>query len=371
MTHIPMNMKFKILFYTLIMFISIANGQVIDLRTNFQQKNVSHDLKGKNDFLQITNDSTINYTKLLKYCYEKEMMHDKLDYNDIQNFSILGMFNEIEAFNKKKYLETEKNLHPIFEDTVLQSNLISLDTLVLKNKEEKVIILNDCHYRMETRALFLSKLRLFKECGFTHLAMEAFSDLSENVPGFKLGYYFQEPIMAEIFREAKRLGFQFVAYDDYSSLTEGARDSLQALNLFKEIQKLKTNEKLLVFSGMSHMAEDIPMKPDLMGSILKTQFKINPLTIDLFRGLVNEVNTDIVIHTKGLIDKGGIYEPDKMKTRMGFTFMDYFYIFPYYKNLYNRPYWLTCGGLRKHIALKCMQKKKCNDSSLLCRRNRK
>ena len=111
----------------------------------------------------------------------------------------------------------------------------------------------------------MSKLALYKQLGFTHLAMEAFQDVSQTVPSFALGYYFQEPIMAEIYREAKRLGYTFIPYEAF----EDDRMETQAKQLYSQIQTLKPNEKVLVFSGELNMAEDLPEGVRLFGVFLK------------------------------------------------------------------------------------------------------
>lgn len=236
-----------------------------DLRANFQlEKEVQNceQIKKQTHLYWHFTDTpkSINYALYFNYLYCKYSLGEV---HDVQGYSIFGMFSTIDSIEVAEY---DINKHQsLLTINVEDEQLEHIDSFIVQNAQHRVIIYNDDHSRMETRAFFMSKLALYKQLGFTHLAMEAFQDVSQTVPSFALGYYFQEPIMAEIYREAKRLGYTFIPYEAF----EDDRMETQAKQLYSQIQTLKPNEKVLVFSGELNMAEDLPEGVRLFGVFLK------------------------------------------------------------------------------------------------------
>lgn len=311
--------------------------QSIDLRKNFTSLD-STDFNTSFQFLDTLGNR--NHSLHFKYLYFK-YLQGTLDGKEIQDLSQYGMFQEVEE-QSKAYFDKNKK-HAFLTIQLQQDDLKDIDEFIKENAHQKVVIYNDSHERMETRAFFLSKLKLHRELGYTHLAMEAFNDITEPVPSIFLGYYFQEPLMAEIFRDAKRLGFKILQYECF----EENRMEDQALNLVNQIKNLNNEDKVLVFAGQSNLLDDVPEGSRFFGSILKNELQIDPLTIDLTRGLKWPTSTDFIFEKHGEFSKGGIISSKRVKDKMGFGMVDYFYIHPDYSLENERPDWLKVDGVRK------------------------
>lgn len=273
------------------------------------------------------------------------------DANLCQDCAIYGLFKEIDTLYYR--INQITNCKPFGKCKVAVEDLMPIDTFLGEVAKAKVVMMNDDHARMESRSLFLSLLPKFKKLGFTHLAMEAFQNLNESIPSINVGYYFQEPIMAEISREAKRLGFRFIAYEDTSRVAGMDRDSVQAYNLYKQVRKLKEYEKVLVFSGHMHIAEEIPAAVPFapFATTFKSISGIDPVTIDQTRGIPNNLKScDIVFDVDA--NASGIFLSNCVKDKIGCKMVDAFYFHHQTAYKYGRPTWLECGKLRKHVAIK-------------------
>lgn len=319
---------------SLILFANNAKGQIKKTqdvgRTVFEFKN---DL--------FINDSNINYVYALRFAFSL----DSIDINenskefDLQNF--IG--------NHSKTLDGYKKNHPKQKPMIKFNNniqdSIGFNEILKNNPENRILILNEEHLRVETRALLLSLLPIIKENGYTHIAMESISSLDNlKYIGIKNGYYLAEPLDAEILRYALEIGFKPLKYDVFSDISNEKRDSLQAFNIVNSI-KVQNIKKLLVIAGQSHGCEDPPVKIPSLGSILKNHYKIDPLTIDQTRGLSFEVK-DIQFNVNNT-KKGYFFSSKPLKDSLGFSMFDYFYIHPIYSTINSKPSWLSIGGIKK------------------------
>jgi hypothetical protein len=319
---------------TLLLFANIAIGQIKkiqnDSRTVFEFKN---DL--------FINDSNINYVYALGFAFSL----DSIDINenskeyDLQNF--IG--------NHSKTLDGYKKNHPKQKPLIKFNNnikdSIGFNEILKNNPENRILILNEEHLRVETRAFLLSLLPVIKENGYTHIAMESISSLDNlKYIGIKNGYYLAEPLDAEILRYALELGFKPLKYDVFSDISNEKRDSLQAFNIVNMIKEHNIN-KLLVIAGQSHGCEDPPMEIPLLGTILKNHYKIDPLTIDQTRGLAYEIK-EIQFNVNNT-KKGYFFSSKPLKDSIGFSMFDYFYIHPEYSSINSKPSWLSIGGIKK------------------------
>lgn len=277
--------------------------------------------------------------------------NDKMtDETDIQSLSFFGMNNEIlKVFQRRSFSDSIAS-KPVFTKKLNDSELISPSHYLATIKNARVLILNDDHSRRETRAFFLSLLPHLKEMGYNYLAMEALIDTSYIYPSYLSGFYFQEPIMAEIYREATRLGMKLIKYEYVGAQN---RDSMQAVNLYKQIKNMDSTDKVVVFSGQSHLWEDCPFCPSLFGKTFKHISHINPVTIDQTRGLSKDYYPDIHFDITN-VKTGGIIPSSELnlKSIYGCSFVDAFYIHPKYEIINNRQSWLSCGGIRKPYRVK-------------------
>jgi hypothetical protein len=142
-------------------------------------------------------------------------------------------------------------------------------------EESRVLMINESHSEIGTRALILEILPVLRESGFRYVAFEALAgpkDLSDRVGAVstlplddkdlvargypldsnKAGFYLREPIFGEIIRDSIRLGFGLVAYDPRSFSSREDREEKEARNL-KAFLDEHPRDRLLVIAGYSHI----------------------------------------------------------------------------------------------------------------------
>ena len=108
------------------------------------------------------------------------------------------------------------------EDSTVYNGLelVSLDTMLadLCAIDVDMVFLNEHHYLTESRSIILEILQNLRKMGFEILFMEmlSYSDTHLNdrkYPLLESGYYIQEPLAAELVREAIGLGFKLYPYE--------------------------------------------------------------------------------------------------------------------------------------------------------------
>lgn len=121
----------------------------------------------------------------------------------------------------------------------------------------RIVLINEVHHNAQTRALTLQLLPRLRELGFTHLAIEA---LGDDAGLAKRGYplsssgteYLQEPLYGEIVRQALRLGFVLVSYDQAGDDLQ-SRETGDAENLFDRVFVHDPDARLVVAAGYAHI----------------------------------------------------------------------------------------------------------------------
>lgn len=169
-------------------------------------------------------------------------------------------------------------------------------------REHRAVFFNESHGEVRSRAAIFPLLAPLRAQGFTHLALEALASTDAHdrtsescrdasmlddglqrrgYPIVRSGYYTQEPVFAELVREALRLGFELVAYDTYvPGNTIAQREQNQADNLAC-LFKSNPDAKLVVVAGFSHIgeSEDFWVPGGAMAYRFKKATGIDPLTI--------------------------------------------------------------------------------------------
>lgn len=150
----------------------------------------------------------------------------------------------------------------------------AIDVLRHITHDARVVLINESHSIIATRAFVHQMLPILRDLGYDYLALEALEpdneqELAENGLGRpmqdpnlpergypldngKAGVYLQEPIYAEILREALRLKFTLVAYEDSRAPSRDARETSQAKSL-AILLKAHPQAKVLVIAGYSHI----------------------------------------------------------------------------------------------------------------------
>ena len=169
-------------------------------------------------------------------------------------------------------------------------------------RNRRAVFINESHARPRTRAAIYTLLNALHEEGYNYLGIEGLtvkpSDPSKTCSNASLadadlisrgypirgtGFYLREPIFGEIIREAIRLKFKLVAYEDsdIGDNTIEGREQKQAKNLAC-IFKSDPRAKLLVIAGFSHIAKskNHHAPNGLMAARFMKITGINPLSID-------------------------------------------------------------------------------------------
>jgi len=265
--------------------------------------------------------------------------------NSNKYFAILNEINEFPTYDKqeewaklqmeltfssflgnnkfyKKYLkELESRFKPndtiskiIKENSVSNSKVI--DTIIKEAKRNKLVMINENHFYPNHRILISDLLIKLKEIGYSYLALEALRskqdsllNLENSYPTLKTGFYTIEQNYSNLIRKAKKLGYEFIAYENTDNNKN--RELGQAENLYNKTFKLNSNSKVLVLAGIDHILEK-PTKrgKEWMATIFKEKYNIDPLTISQthLNSYRKEINTDY-----GIISSK-FFNNDKLKS---------------------------------------------------------
>lgn len=164
--------------------------------------------------------------------------------------------------------------------------------------ERQVIMINEEHRMPAHRAVTLRLLSRLYAKGFRYFAAETLleADIELNKRGYPVqgsGFYTADPIYGEMIREALRLGFKVVPYEQPTAeITEcfqkqnsqqfcqNERERVQAQNLYDRILKNDPQAKILVHVGRGHNSKSGDEKYSYMAKYFQGITGINPFTID-------------------------------------------------------------------------------------------
>lgn len=179
----------------------------------------------------------------------------------------------------------------------------AIGEIVARARKTSIVILNEAHNSPRDRAFALQVARALRPLGYSTLAAETFGN-SEPQAGpsatdrlkrdgfvrFSTGSYTRDPVFARFVREALELGYEPVAYEQTraqdppnSGIPE--REQAQAENLMRKVFAARPKEKVLIFVGHSHVAEN-PLvsssgkRTEWMAARLKRMTGVDPVTID-------------------------------------------------------------------------------------------
>lgn len=133
--------------------------------------------------------------------------------------------------------------------------------IVAQAPRYRIVMINEAHHVPQTRLLTISLLKPLWDAGYHYLALEALNNNGSNpvasgFPDMNTGEYTKEPVMAELVREAMKLGYTLVPYeaDDRDLSQANIRESTQARNLQKFLTA-HPDAKVLLHAGYSHTAK--------------------------------------------------------------------------------------------------------------------
>lgn len=251
----------------------------------------------------------------------------------------------------------------------------AVDAIARLAKDEKAVFFNENHSYPLTRTLTVKMLAALRKEGFDTFAAETLDqpDMAAlNKRGYAIhatGFYTEEPIYAEMVREAVKLGYRVVAYEALSDATGDAREEEQARNLKRDVYTDHPNARLVVNAGFAHIQEHGKY---LGGAAMAQHFQrlthIDPLTIE---------QTMLIPHDRQSSDHPYYREVmTKLMPKQPIVFVDkeakpwslkkdaydVSVFFPEEVVQKGRPTWLSLGGMRQPVEVSgrmCDQKYPC------------
>jgi len=134
-------------------------------------------------------------------------------------------------------------------------------------RDARILLINESHSFVETRAFAYRLLPILREQGYRYLALEALSPSSARefeprdgglrsrgypIDTVEAGFYLREPVYAEIVRSALQMEFQLIAYESDHSKNRDDRERGQADNLASFLEK-HPQAKIVVIAGYTHI----------------------------------------------------------------------------------------------------------------------
>jgi hypothetical protein len=197
--------------------------------------------------------------------YKNQFYQGLMTYYSLAGFNeeALAMRDSASGFSRP---DSCNNL--IFKDLKLE-NAVDFISKQLPNR--RLVMLNEAHHLPVCRLFALHLLDSLKRNGFNYLALETLvSNNKINKRGFPVlgdGFYSQEPMFAELIRQAVLKGFKIVYYDDdgdtecipppdahrfYCNNLREEHAAKRITNIFKKDAKAK----VFVYVGHAHNSKD-------------------------------------------------------------------------------------------------------------------
>ena len=201
--------------------------------------------------------------------------------------SFISNNDEYDALLENFEHKRQKLLRPIL-DTVFKNHKIKVNHEVFDEvanlaADTRVVMLNENHWYPKHRLYGLKLLKILRQKGYTHLALEALyrnQDSLINIrkfPVLESGYYTREVYFGHFIRRAKELGFTIIGYENQDQSIN--RELGQAKNLVKTLEE-NIDNKIFVYGGLDHIIEEPIKKGVYMAGYLKEMTNIDPLTIN-------------------------------------------------------------------------------------------
>ncbi|MGF1923023.1 MAG: hypothetical protein ACQUHE_02495 [Bacteroidia bacterium] len=202
-------------------------------------------------------------------------------------------YHELIAQIEKAFKGKDSVVNRIHLNTVV--NARAIDSIVAQAKLTNVVMINENHFYPAHRSFVLELLPRLRAAGYTHLALEALAAPQDSLlnrpnsfPTLSTGFYTREQTYGNLLREAKKLGFTFVAYEN--EIPGKDREVGQAENLYRKTIGTDRKAKVLVLAGIDHIIEQpTTYGKKWMATHFKELYGINPITIsqthlNLYRG---------------------------------------------------------------------------------------
>jgi hypothetical protein len=250
----------------------------------------------------------------------------------------------------------------------------AITTIVKASEGRRVVILNEVHSMPQNRAFAVQLALELRKAGFTYLACETFgpSVASTNYPSVQTGYYTNEPVFADFVRQALKVGYQLVPYEQetFDQLGDfvdqiNRRETTQTQNLLDRVLLKDPKSRVFVYVGWSHATETWEKaedgKRDLawMAARLARASGLDPLTIDqteltehskpqaehsIYQAALDQFKPD-----QPVVLENADGQPQVFGQYKGKVDMQVLHPRTVFEN--ERPNWLGFGGLRSAVQI--------------------
>lgn len=187
----------------------------------------------------------------------------------------------------------------------------AIAAIVREARQRRIVIINESHHVPMHRAFTMALARELRKVGYTYFAAETFSNnklmqapasgtasagvllpvMHKGYVDRNTGFFTNEPVFANLLRDAARNGWKFVAYEhDPASREDEAklpfeqrqnlREAGQARNVLDRILANDPNAKVLIHAGYGHASKTDLGKFQMMAWHLKKMSGLDPLTVD-------------------------------------------------------------------------------------------
>lgn len=220
----------------------------------------------------------------------------------------------------------------------------------------RIVIVNEAHHAAETRWLPLALLPRLRAQGYRYLALEALAEDGPDVArrGYvnpESGSYTNEPIYAEMVRNALRLGFHLVQYDTAMARNEAEREAAQASNIQERVFGADAGAKVLVLAGYRHASKnDEADRGGTLATRLQRMTEHEPLSVDQTALLPRAADASPTYALLWNVFQPAV--PTALVARDGKPWSltpehyDVTVLLPATIERHHRPTWLALGGLR-------------------------
>lgn len=265
-------------------------NSVLDLFNSYDKSNQFYSISKALENYP-TNDANENWLKLqLRLTLTSYLRNDK-EYDEL-----LNEYESRVATNDTIFNNIHKNV---------VSDSLAINKIAESAKNHQVVMMNENHFYPNHRILATDLLAKLRAIGYTYLALETLAEAQDSLlnlegayPTLETGYYTREQNYGNLLRQAKKLGYKFVAYESRDKTKD--REVGEAENLFNKTIAIDPDAKIFVIAGISHILEEpTPDGKKWMAAIFKEKYNIDPLTIS---------QTQLSIYRKGLPGKYNLIE---------------------------------------------------------------
>ena len=241
----------------------------------------SHPARKDDDCLLLMNYQDTDTGKQYKYFYEEKIaninhiisnnkcLNDNREVRNLlysyQSYYYSFLNEEDSAkyyaeYDRMQSLNFARNNYDVA--TAKPKSLISLDSFLNGIPDSnQIILLNEAHHINIHRDVAAQFLRKLKSKGYDYFAVEGIWGNDSNIwknkmPSYQSGFYIQSPNYANLIREAIKLDYKIISYEDIANDAHYEREKKQAENINREIFEKDKQAKVIVYCGYDHIRKN-------------------------------------------------------------------------------------------------------------------